>query len=258
MTDPTILYSGKGKLYISGRDSSTGAPTGYDDIGNCSALTISPSVTTFSHEESRTGKNLVDKTIISSVAYGFSMTLDSVAKEALELYMYATTSTSAGASVTDEAATAVHDKAFKLTGSNITAGSIVVTNDTGVTTYVLDTDYVIDDETAGLIRVLSTGAITDGQALLVDYTNGATETINPAAGQANIEKRIMFAGLNRARDNSPVTVEFYKVQLEQAQEWTLINDEEFASFQINGQILLDTLQPASTGQFMQITQLQTP
>lgn len=253
-TDNTRLYSGKGRIFYSDR-TATGGVEGYVFLGNCSALNISPAVTTFTHEESQTGKNREDKSIVSSLNFGLSMVIDSTAKDTLELLLYGTTTTDTGGAVTDETFTAKHDTYISLAGGNI-SGTITITDDPGTTTYVENTDYEIADLANGIIKILSTGSIPDAGTIKVDYTAGATETTNPGAGVLNKEVGFLFAGLNRAEDEVPVKIKLFKVQLEPLQEWAVINDEEFLAFQVNGRILLDDLQAASTGQYMQITQVQ--
>jgi len=252
-SDPTRLYSGQGVLYVANRNAN-GTPAGFVDIGNCSALMVNPSIDSFDHQESRTGKNFTDKRIKRMVRAEVSMTLDSVAKEALELYLFATNTQNASATITDEVVTAVHNKIVKLSRMNVTAIS-AVTNTAGTTTYVAGTDYEVVDLKQGLIRILSTGTITNGQQLHVDYTAGASETINPFAGTINKEVWLLFAGLNRAEDNAPVRVNIFKCNLDPANEWAFLNDQ-FAEFRIGGQILYDDLQPEATGRFFTEEQLQ--
>jgi hypothetical protein len=72
------------------------------------------------------------------------------------------------ASVTDEAVTADHDAWVALANKRITPGTVVVTNSGATVTYTEGTDYVVDYAN-GKLMALSTGTITDAQALLVDY-----------------------------------------------------------------------------------------
>jgi hypothetical protein len=70
--------------------------------------------------------------------------------------------------VTDEVVTADHDAWVQMTNRMIEAGTVVVTDTSGATTYVDGTDYVID-YMDGRIYCMSGGSITDGQSLKVDY-----------------------------------------------------------------------------------------
>ena len=56
-------------------------------------------------------------------------------------------------------------------GDNTEVGNIVVTDNTGVTTYVLNTDYTVQLGADGFTRIarIATGAIGDGEEVHVDY-----------------------------------------------------------------------------------------
>ncbi len=75
-------------------------------------------------------------------------------------------------SVTNESVTADSDTWVDMDYARVQPGTVVVTDSTGVTTYTEGTDYVIDYGN-GKLMALSAGSITDGQALLVDYTYDA-------------------------------------------------------------------------------------
>ncbi len=71
--------------------------------------------------------------------------------------------------VSDEAITADHDAWVNLAQHRLTPGTVVVTNSGATTTYTEGTDYVVDYAN-GRLMALSTGTITDAQALLADYS----------------------------------------------------------------------------------------
>ncbi|MCB2218057.1 MAG: hypothetical protein KQH59_18500 [Desulfobulbaceae bacterium] len=72
--------------------------------------------------------------------------------------------------VTDEVVAAVPGEIFKL--ANLDISSLVLTDTTGTTTYVAGTDYEIVDAGLGLVKVLSDGAIAEGN-IHADYTAAA-------------------------------------------------------------------------------------
>lgn len=74
--------------------------------------------------------------------------------------------------VTDEAVTADHDTWVDLANARMNPGSVVVTNSGATVTYVEGTHYLIDYG-KGRLMALSTGTITDGQSILIDYTYDA-------------------------------------------------------------------------------------
>lgn len=71
--------------------------------------------------------------------------------------------------VTDENVTAALGAWVDLDGSQIDPNSVVVTNSGATVTYELSVDYAVD-YIEGRIMALTGGAITDSQALLVDYS----------------------------------------------------------------------------------------
>ena len=94
--------------------------------------------------------------------------------------------------MTDQAVNGYFDLWIELGKKEIS--SVVVTDATGTTTYVENTDYEVDLKD-GLLKVVSTGAITDGEALLVDYDH-AVVTIKraDAATSTTLKGDIFFAG----------------------------------------------------------------
>ncbi len=101
-------------------------------------------------------------------------------------------------SVTDENVTAELGYWVPLTKRNITSGTVVVTDSAGATTYVENVDYAIEYVT-GMLMALPGGAITDGQALKVDYSHGAN-TIKKidASNQSQIRIFGTLVGVNLA------------------------------------------------------------
>lgn len=104
--------------------------------------------------------------LIAANVYDFGVTNTSPTRIYFEAYAG---ESGAAPTVTDEVVAADHDAWVSMTNKRIRPGTVVVTNSGASTTYVENTDYVIDYED-GAIYALSSGAITDGQSLKVDYT----------------------------------------------------------------------------------------
>ena len=107
--------------------------------------------------------------LVAANVFDFGTTDQSPARLYFEKYQGESGST---ASVTDEDVTADLDAWVGLAAARLQPGTVVVTNSAGDTTYDEGDDYVIDYG-KGAIRALSAGAITDSQALKVDYTYDA-------------------------------------------------------------------------------------
>ena len=137
-------------------------------------------------------------------------------------------------SVTDEAVTAKHDKYIKLAHDGIDEATVVVTNDDGSVTYTRDQDYVIRPS-VGLLMALSTGAIADGQALLVDYQYNETCKKIIGSRRAEIEGALILEGENQA-NGQPCRVYVYKARLMPTTEVDFLA-EEFTSITLEGTLL---------------------
>jgi hypothetical protein len=151
-----------------------GNAQGFYDVGNATKFAIAEDAE-IKERESRmkdTYGQVLDSVPIKKPA-SISITLNDLKVENLAMVLFGdiTDINITGAAVTDEALTARLDKWVELDFRNVTAATVVVTDSAGVTTYVEDTDYEVN-YSLGMIKALSTGAITDEEALLVDYTYG--------------------------------------------------------------------------------------
>jgi hypothetical protein len=95
-------------------------------------------------------------------------------KDTWEVQSMGTATDNDGTSVTDEPFTAAHDKPvfIGLPGATIDTDGITDAA-TGLTVYVEGTDYTYDTQTS-MFTALSTGSITDGEALHGDLTKPST------------------------------------------------------------------------------------
>lgn len=162
-----------------------------------------------------------------------SITLDDLDKDNLALAFLGTVSgvSVTGGSATAEVATAIHDKSLEL--ANRKVSSVVVQDQTDTTTYVLGTDYEIENAAMGFIKVLSTGAITDGQTLHISY-DYATVAGNKVAGgtDASIRVALRLDGENLATQQ-PVIADVYEAELS-PQSGVDFLAEDFANLELNG------------------------
>lgn len=167
-------FIGSGDLYMD-RFDDDGNAAGFVDVGNATKFAIAEDAE-IKKRESRmrdTYGQVLDSVPIKKPA-AISITLNDLKVENLAMVLFGDISdiNVTGATATDEAITARLDKWVELAYRFVTALSVVVTDSTGVTTFVEDTDYEVD-YSLGMIKALSTGAITAAQALLVDYTYGS-------------------------------------------------------------------------------------
>lgn len=186
---------GGGKMYFN----PTGV-LGYRDLGNIYDTNIAKVLTELEHYSPSSGANLLDKTHITKKKVSLKFKADEFSVDNFNAILLgdsagATDAAYTSGSVTDEVP-AVGDiyknRIFFTAKGNIS--SVVITNSAGAVTYVLDTDYSIVDAVSGAIKVLTAGAITNGQSLKVDYAYAASTeqkikvlaNLNPIEGKARL------------------------------------------------------------------------
>jgi len=197
-------FLGKGSLFLD-RDL-TGA---YIDAGNAIKFEINE---TAADQKERVSRGISDygqalDSVVVPKPATISIEIDEMKAEnlAIALRGIVTQSTVTAGSVTDESITASLDKYVPLANGDVS--SVVVTNVGATTTYVEGTDYVVEAH-MGWIKALSTGSITDAEALLVDYSYGA-RTYYKITGskEAFIKTAIILDGQNQVNGkNAKVTV----------------------------------------------------
>ncbi|MCL1088072.1 DUF4815 domain-containing protein [Shewanella profunda] len=214
-------YIGSGIVYVAGRD-----------VGNASGVKIAIEQETKTQPNYRGGGgNAAEITKVKSVKLSFTMNDFSNANMALALRGKVEVLTAG--TVDDEPITAVLDGLADTKFMIDTTGVTEVTNEAGAVTYVKDTDYVVS---AGGIRALSTGDITEGQALKVSYTKKAGNAMQ-ALTESGAVVPVVIDGVNDAT-GKPWTLKFFKWSPSPTAGMDLIGDD-FGSFDIEGGVLAD-------------------
>jgi len=95
-------------------------------------------------------------------------------------------------SITDETFTSNHDTPVQLAHTNLTAGTVVVTDKPSDGPYTEGVDYTIDYAN-GTITVLSTGGMADATDFLIDYEYSGSY---PAWTDGVIGKALVFDGVD--------------------------------------------------------------
>lgn len=226
---------GRGRIYFDRFDSG-GNKQGWIDLGNAPDFSVNISKETLAHYSSRSGVRVKDLEVVRELASSFQFTLDefSVLNLGLAFLGEQASQDQTAASVTDESITARHDKWVDLTKRKVS--SVVVTTDPDGTTYTENTDYVVDyDE--GMIKVLSTGSITDGEALLLDFDYAdLTQTVVKAMKDSKVDGALKFVG-DPATGPAEV-IEVWKCKLMPSGEISFIG-EEWANFQLQAEVVKD-------------------
>jgi len=165
-----------------------------------------------------------------------SVTFSEVNKDSIAMALFGTSTVlnQGSGSVTDEALTASLGKFVKLAHDNIATAGLVVTNSGQTTTYVLGTDYEVNYR-LGMVKAITGGAITDAQALKVDYTYNAIGGTSIAGGtQTQVRAQFKLDGVNFA-DQSQVIVDVYEAVLTPDSAFDFLQND-FADIQLKGRL----------------------
>jgi hypothetical protein len=226
---------GRGRILFD-RFDANGNPQGFIDLGNAPDFSISISKDMLEHFSSRSGLRVKDLSVVRELSASFVFTLEEFSLQNLLLALMgesADESQTAG-SVTDEAVTARHDKWVDLAKRKVS--NVVVTAQAGSPTYTENTDYVVDyDE--GMIKVLSTGSIGDGDALLVDYSYAdLTQAEVRSLKEASVDGKLKFIG--DPAQGPALVIEVWKCKLSPSGDIGLIGDD-LANFQLTAEVEKD-------------------
>lgn len=211
---PDNVTFGRGKVMFA-PFTTTAAPTQYFHFGNCDTFSIGVApetvdMTNFMTETSAPYKSVVKKINIPIKVSGFEF---SSFNNKINFMGDATTYTQAAATITGEtlasaAITGLKGSFFRTTKRSI-SGPILTQ---GATTLVSGTDYTLEDTSAGVVKILSTGAtVTDGTSLLLTYAHAALTganvlTVVRGAVDTSVEGRLLFLPDNTTGPDNEVLV----------------------------------------------------
>lgn len=175
--DPTNCVLGKGRIYFD-RFTAAGARTGYFEIGNAKDLKADSSENRVELPNYLTSdggiyaEGLASRQVtVSATLYEFNRKNIALLTSGTETTYTQTSSTVTGESLnTSLALGAVYQTAKR----NISAITVINAATTTLTTL----DWSLVDATAGLIKILTTGAAVEGGAVTVNYTAAAITASN--------------------------------------------------------------------------------
>lgn len=122
--------------------------------------------------------------------------------------------------------------------------TIVVTDDTGTTTYVEGTDYIVRGSG---IEIAEGTTIPLASDILVSYDYGANSLITAlTSGQGTY--KLVFDGVNQGEDGQrPVVFKAFRVRFSPTETLSLIGDE-FATLEVTGEVLIDSSRTSDAAQ----------
>ena len=233
------LLLGRGEVYFD-RFDANGLATGERFLGNCTTFEVSNNDDVREKYSSAEASSPLVKRINTRRTMELSIALNEFNKENVALAFMgaeATLSQSSGSftSGSPDNITARLDRWVPLQKRSVS--SVVVKNSAQTVTYVLNTDYKVD-AVAGRLYFVAGGAITDAQALKVEYSYAVVSLPKVQAGVSSfIEGKVRFVG--KPATGPTWEVEVWKVSVSPEGALSLIGDD-FAEFTLKAAVLADT------------------
>ncbi len=200
-TDYTL---GGARLFFNDGGQDGAAGNGYLDLGNIPTFSIERTIAEIEHFAfiASSLSRQKDLNIVTDIGMSFNFTIDELFSQNWNIILFGNGTTSTvqtGDTITDEAATApiILDRSIFTAESEISALTIDGTG--GTPTYVLNTDYQLINALTGEIKILSTGSITSGLVLELNYTSAARTRDRIVPGDDTSIKgsaRLEFQGQN--------------------------------------------------------------
>lgn len=254
------LFSGQGPAFWANRDTS-GNPGNFTWFGNCPEFTLGLATDTLTHKESYTGNRTTDARIITELTATVAITTDDFKESNLKLASYGSASQVATTTITNQqvqlTAPIAGDRYAVNAAGRFTVSAV---NDNG--SPISSTKYTVDQSGVLVFTDVAgmTGPITVSGTVAAARQVGVFKTSAP-------EVHIRLDGLNTATsvtisgssDFERTIVDIFKVRLDPAENFGLINDE-FGQLVLNGSALVDTTKAAAsaTGQFARFIYLDPP
>ncbi|MFI8384822.1 hypothetical protein [Pseudomonas sp. NPDC079086] len=202
MADLRGAYLGVGKIYLEDLDDSQGLIF----IGNCNSLNYEATPQEIEEQDYTTPGGGLDSSVQRIQALNITYNARHFKKANMARAIYGAAADVAAGTVTGEEHVANPGAMIML--GNPGATSVVVKDEAGTTTYVENTDYVIN--AVGFPEILEGGGIGAAETIQVDYSYAKHATIQ-ALVKSGKRFRMVFIGLNEASSSQKVVIEVYKV-----------------------------------------------
>lgn len=230
-------FLGAGDLYISRYNPTTGLFDDFTGPFEATKFEVKPNVEL--KEMSSRGRSTYGQ-VIESVALpqpaDFTLELPEVNKESLAIALLGTESAinQTAGTLTDAPVTVTSkDTWLNLGKQNITAG-LVVKDETGVTTYVMGVDYVLNNR-MGWIKILPGSVIVKDAVIEVTGAYGAVGgTLIRGATNSQIRAKFRLDGVNFA-DQLPVIVDVWEAVISADSAFDFLSND-FASISLPGRL----------------------
>jgi hypothetical protein len=217
---------------------------GYRDMGNVVEHSFDQEKEVLDHYTARSGTRKKDRSIVRQIGESLLLTLDELSVENLKQFFRGDTVTDIAAgtgtgTVTDEVAQLNTDEVVPL-AEGYNAGTIVVKDITGVTTYILNTDYTVVDVIGGYkgVKFKSGGTLVAGSFVRISYVfdERVAKQFSPQT-KLTREGQALFFGVSDT--GNEFIRSWNRVSVDPEGSFN-INSEDWSSFQLRVEILDDT------------------
>lgn len=227
-----------GDLYVD-RLADDGSSTGLVFTGN--AVTLEIQANSEIKEQTGKGRTTYGQVIASvnlAQPHGLKVALNQLDKTTLAIAFLGeqTALSSEATSIADEVVAAKLDKYVEMSKRGLSA--VVVTDSAGTTTYAAGTDYEVNPR-LGMIKCLSTGAITEGQSLKVDATVAAEAGYKVlGATQPTVKMKLKLDGKNLVNGKT-IIVTIWEAQVKPSSPVDFLADD-FSALELEGTMVTPT------------------
>lgn len=238
-------YIGSGNILV--REFGAAAP--FEEMGNCSALTLSPQEDVKSLQDFTKPGGGKRNEVRRVTGVDASWTFHDYSAENFARGLRANFATIPAGTATDEVLVAY--KGGYTPMAKIATAITTVEPDGGGTAYTVGTDYELRD---GQLYIPSTSTIPDPVAgaenIQVTYTYAAQKKVQ-ALVNPNQQYELLFMGLNEAQSGKRARVHCHKVSGGVLQQMALLG-EDYGAGEVNGGLLADTSKPTGESQYFTV------
>ena len=236
MSDLLMSLQGTINLAVRNAASSPVRPGAFRNVGTADSCEMELSVETVAQNESYTGQRLQVGELTLGKSGTLNLTLKDWSIENIALALYGEVITINSGIATDEKlpdGLVIGDR-IKLANPFVADVELKIADGT---TLVLGTDYEIESAHAGLIKLLTTPALT----ATVDYSYAQTENLGIFTRQPP-ERWFMLDGINTDRDDEHVIVELFRVKFNPISNFSLLHNEGYGELPLTATVLADMSQ----------------
>lgn len=244
----TNYYFGHGQAWL-GTRASDGTVSNYDlPLPEIDELTITLGTEKVEHISKRSSLASKDLSIVKMTSLTGKMVVSVHDPDMLEMYLFGTKSAVAGGSFLTQAfpSGVVLGDRLPIPGSRKHISALVIKDSAGSpVTLTLNTHYTIEDADAGIVKFGPNSISGFTQPFTASGTEGASTAVGILT-QRVFEKALRFKGINIADSDKICVLDLYKIQIEPAKEWTLLNSgNEPNKYEIGFEGLKDTTKSVS-------------